>query len=74
MKLEHPKDWIVHALLCLAICLIFGPDIASTLGITIELTQIESGIFQGWDHVIDLGADALGILIGILILTRRRKS
>lgn len=73
MKLNHPKDWIAHALLCLAVCLLFGPEIAATVGITIELTQLESGIFQGWDHVIDLGSDAIGILLGLVAL-RLRKS
>jgi len=73
MNLKHPWDWVAHLFLILAVTLIFGPEIAASVGITIELTQLEAGIFQGWDHAIDLVADAIGLLFGYLWLRSRRK-
>ena len=66
MNMKHPLDWIAHAGLCLLITL-FRWDYAVVVGLTIEGTQIESGNWQGWDHLIDLVADGIGIVIALLI-------
>ena len=66
MKLKHPLDWLAHAALCFVVAL-FKWDYAIVVGITIEGAQIESGIWQKWDHAIDLVFDGLGIILALSI-------
>jgi hypothetical protein len=75
-KLEHPFDWIGHAGVCFLVTFLSGqfmiPCHAVLMGIntglTIEGTQIESGIWQMWDHLIDIAADTVGVLIALFII------
>ena len=64
MKLKHPYDWLAHAALC-GIIAWFRWDYAIVVAITIEATQIESGIWQRWDHLIDLLFDGIGIILSM---------
>ena len=65
MNMKHPLDWFAHFGLCFLIAL-FRWDYAVIVGLTIEGTQIESGSWQGWDHLIDLIADGIGVGLGYL--------
>lgn len=67
MNMKHPIDWLAHAGLCFIIAL-FRWDYAIVVGLTIEGTQIESGNWQKWDHLIDLVFDGLGIGLALLII------
>jgi len=58
--------WIGHCLLCFIITL-WRWDYAIIVGLTIEGTQIESGIWQKWDHLFDLIADSIGIVIALIL-------
>jgi len=64
--MSHPIDWFAHCGLCFLITF-FRWDYAVIVGITIEGTQIESGLWQKWDHLIDLFFDGLGIILALLI-------
>jgi len=60
-------DWYEHLALCFVLTLIDGPKTAALVGVTIEAVQIESGIWQKWDHVFDLIHDAAGIIAGVFL-------
>lgn len=75
MPLKHPLDWIAHLILGFAVTwfslkvLKFDKREAFTLGLvtiaTVELAQIESGIWQREDHAIDMIYGTVGVGIAI---------
>lgn len=65
---KHPFDWIGHFGLHFIVAFVFGWKVACTAAITIELTQLEAKIRQPWwDYAIDLMADGIGIVSGLLL-------
>ena len=73
MNMKHPYDWIAHALLCFTVCLFFGWKIASTVGLTIEGTQLESGFPLSYDNFVDLASDGIGILLALVLARKLKK-
>ena len=64
LRSKHPFDWMGHCLLCFIIAL-YRADYSIIVALTIEGTQIESGIWQKWDHLIDLIFDFTGIGLAV---------
>jgi len=81
MPLKHPLDWIAHLILGFCITwfslkvLKFDKREAYWMGMvtiaTVELAQIESGIWQDVDHVVDMIYGTMGV--GIAINLRKKK-
>ena len=70
--MDHPIDWIAHFIIGLVVtwlCKEINLDnkTSALMGmntiITIEGTQIESGISQGEDHLIDIFFGSMGVLL-----------
>jgi len=66
IRCKHPFDWLGHGILCFCITL-YRVDYAAIVALTIEGTQIESGIWQKWDHAIDLIFDFTGIGLALIV-------
>ena len=70
-------DNLYHFALIFIVCLLLGKKIAITVGLTIELTQMEAFFFSHnyslsgyyWmDTGLDLIADAVGLAVAILLI------
>jgi len=67
IRSKHPFDWLGHFLLCFCIAL-YRWDYAAIVALTIEGAQIESRVWQKWDHLIDLIFDLAGIVLATLLI------
>jgi len=72
------EDKVLHFLLNVIITFIFGWKVSTTMSLTIEATQAESGgnfpwmasfwtRLLRWDTLFDLIADGLGLLLGLFL-------
>ena len=65
---RHPFDWIGHLIICFIVTYFLRLECGIVCALTIEFTQIEAGIWQKWDHLIDLVFGGIGILIAYLLI------
>lgn len=65
-ELGNPWHYFGHCILCFIIAL-FRWDYAVVVAVTIELTQIESGVWNLEDTIHDLLFDGVGILVAVAV-------
>ena len=74
---KHPWDWFQHFTILLILSVVLQVmfnfhtawTVSLTASVTWELAQIDAGVRQRWDHLVDLLFDTAGFMAGFLLYT-----